>query len=312
MSKITKAAFVAICGTPNVGKSTILNKIIGTKISIVSPKVQTTRTSLKGIHNQDNCQLVFVDTPGIFSPSKPLEEAIVKTAWSGLEGIDIVLLVVDPIKGICPDTYNIIEKLKNNKIEPILLINKQDLVTKEKLNRLLEACKKIDIFKNILTISAIKDQGLAELMEYLITQAPESPWYFPEDQLTTTSLKVIASEITREKLFLNLSDELPYALTVETESWETQKNGSIKVNQTVFVSRESHKPIILGSKGDMIKKIGMQARKEIEELAETKIHLFIFIKVRENWFSDPERYDYLGMQQPTKNHPKPNKPKKKI
>ncbi len=302
---MTKAAFVAICGSPNVGKSTILNHIMGSKLSIVSPKVQTTRTTLKAIHNQGDTQLVFVDTPGIFTPTRLLEEAIVKTAWSGLQGIDIVLLVVDAVRGMCLDSQHILAKLTQQKIQPILLLNKKDLVTKEKLNRLIEEYKDKG-FKEIITISAIKDEGVEELLNYLVTQAPEAEWYFPEDQLTTAPLRVLASEITREKLFLNLSDELPYNLTVETESWEEQKNGSIKVNQLIFVARDTHKQIILGAKGQMIKKIGMLARQEIEELTGCKIHLFLFVKVRENWFSDPERYHYLGMEKPSK----PNKPNK--
>ncbi len=296
---MTKAAFVAICGSPNVGKSTILNQIMGSKLSIVSPKVQTTRTTLKAIHNQGDTQLVFVDTPGIFTPTKLLEEAIVKTAWSGLQGIDIVLLVVDAVRGMCLDSQHILDKLTHQKIQPILLLNKKDLVTKEKLNRLIEEYKDKG-FKKIITISAIKDEGIEELLDYLVTQAPEAEWYFPEDQLTTAPLRVLASEITREKLFLNLSDELPYNLTVETESWEEQKNGSIKVNQLIFVARDTHKQIVLGAKGQMIKKIGMLARQEIEELTGCKIHLFLFVKVRENWFSDPERYHYLGMEKPSK------------
>ena len=300
MNKMKKAAFVAICGSPNVGKSTILNQVIGTKLSIVSPKVQTTRTTLKGIYNSDNCQLVFVDTPGIFSPKRMLEEAIVKTAWSGIEGIDLVLLVVDAIRGVCPDTAMIIDKLAVHKVKPILLINKQDLVTKEKLNRLIEEYKNSGMFKDVLSISALRNKGVDDLMQYLTNQAPESEWYFPEDQLTTAPLRMIASEITREKLFLNLSDELPYNLTVETESWEEHKNGSVKINQLIFVTKDTHKQIILGANGQMIKKVGMQARKEIEELIDGKAHLFLFVKVRENWFSDPERYRYLGMQQPNK------------
>jgi GTP-binding protein Era len=292
------AAFVAICGSPNVGKSTILNQIIGTKLSIVSPKVQTTRTTLKAIYNQGEHQLVFVDTPGIFTPTRVLEEAIVKTAWSGLDGIDIVLLVIDAVRGICEDTDQIISKFKSHNVKPILLINKKDIVTAEKLKRLVEEYNNSGIFEAVLTMSALRGEGVEEVLKYLISRSPKSEWYFPEDQLTTAPLRVIASEITREKLFLNLSDELPYNLTVETESWEEQKDGSVKVNQQIFVSKESHKQIVLGNKGQMIKKIGMLAREEISQLAGYKIHLFLFVKVRENWFSDPERYRYLEMQQP--------------
>ncbi len=293
-----KAAFVAICGSPNVGKSTILNQVIGTKLSIVSPKVQTTRTTLKAIYNQGESQLVFVDTPGIFTPTRVLEEAIVKTAWSGLDGIDIVLLVIDAVRGICADTEQIITKFVAHKVKPILLINKKDIVTTEKLNRLVEEYSNSENFEKVLTISALKGEGTDELLNYLISKSPESEWYFPEEQLTTAPLRVIASEITREKLFLNLSDELPYNLTVETESWEEQKDGSVKVSQSIFVAKDSHKQIVLGSKGQMIKKIGTLAREEISNLAGYKIHLFLFVKVRENWFSDPERYRYLEMQQP--------------
>jgi len=295
-----KAVFVAIAGSPNVGKSTLLNQIIGNKISIVSPKVQTTRTVLKGIYNDKETQIVFVDTPGIFAPKRVLEEAIVTTAWSGLQGIDLVLLVVDAVRGICMDTQHIIDKLKSQKVKPILLLNKKDLVTKEKLNRLINDYKETEQFKAILAVSAIKKEGIDELLAYLGDQAPEHEWYFPEDQLTTAPVRLLASEITREKLFLNLSDELPYNLTVETETWEEHKNGSVKINQSIFVARDTHKQIVLGSNGQMIKKIGMLARKDIEELLECKVHLFLFVKVRENWFTDPERYRYLEMQQPAK------------
>jgi GTP-binding protein Era len=297
---MNKAAFVAIVGSPNVGKSTLLNKLIGTKLAIVTPKVQTTRTTLKGIYNQGDTQIVFVDTPGIFKPKRILEEAIVNTAWLGLQGIDLLLLVVDATKGICENTQHIITKLQECGVKPILLLSKIDIVTKEKLNRLITQFQETNQFKDILSVSAMKNEGLDMLTDYLVKQAPESEWYFPEDQLTTAPLRVLASEITREKLFLNLSDELPYQLTVETESWEEQKNGSIKINQSIFVSRDSYKQIILGAGGKMIKKIGMLARQEIEELIGGKAHLFLFVKVRENWFSDPERYRYLGMQ-PSKN-----------
>lgn len=300
-----KAAFIAICGSPNVGKSTILNQIIGTKLSIVSPKVQTTRTNLKAIYNKDDSQLIFVDTPGIFTPSRELEDAIVKTAWSGIDGIDMILLVIDAVRGICSDTDQIMSRFIAHGVKPILLINKQDMVTTEKLNRLTAEYINSGNFTEVLTISALKNKGIEDLLNYIISKSPESEWYFPKEQMTTAPLRVIASEITREKLFLNLSDELPYNLTVETESWEEQKNGSVKVNQLIFVAKNSHKQIVLGNKGQMIKKIGTLARKEIGQLADCNIHLFLFVKVRENWFSDPERYRYLEMQQPErkkKNH----------
>lgn len=299
-----KSSFVAICGSPNVGKSTILNQLVGTKLSIVSPKVQTTRTNLKAIYNYKNTQLVFIDTPGIFTPKKKLEEAIVKTAWSVFDGIDIVLLIIDAIRGICNDTIEIIEKFNKLKIKPILVINKKDLVTSEKLNKRIEEYTKTYSFDKVIAISALKNQGFEELLNYLEEKAKEGEWYFPEDQLTTSPLRVIASEITREKLFLHLSDELPYNLTVETESWLEQKGNSIKITQSIFVSKNSHKQIVLGNKGQMIKKIGTLARMEIEKLSGCKVHLFLFVKVRENWFSDPQRYKYLEMQQPDKKNKK--------
>lgn len=295
-----KAAFIAIIGAPNAGKSTLLNQIIGSKISIVTPKVQTTRSTLKAIYVQDETQLVFVDTPGIFTPKRTLEKAIVETAWSGLEGIDQVLVIIDAIKGFCENLEIILERLQSKKITPILVINKIDIITKEKLSRTITEAKNRFTFKEIFTISALMRDGVEELLNYLSKEAPEHEWYFPEDQLTTTPMRVIASEITREKLFLSLADELPYNLTVETETWEQQKNGSIKINQVIYVSKDTHKQIILGYKGEMIKTIGILARKNIEEIFENKVHLFLFVKVRENWTKDPERYKYLDMQLPTK------------
>jgi GTPase len=293
---MTKASFIAISGSPNVGKSTLLNKIIGDKISIVSPKVQTTRSTLNGIYNQDDTQLVFVDTPGIFTPTRPLEEAIVNAAWTGLQGLDMILLVIDSVRGICADTQNIIDAIHPENL--ILILNKKDLVTTEKLNRLITALEAMGKFKKIFSISAIKNEGVKGFLDYLIKNSPASPWYYPEDQITTSPVRLLASEVTREKLFLALSDELPYHLTVETESWEEKKDGSVKINQSIFVSRDGHKQIVLGSNGQMIKKIGTLARLEIEKLLDCKVHLFLFVKVRENWFTDPERYKYLGMQPP--------------
>ncbi len=291
-----KAAFVAIAGAPNVGKSTLLNQLVGSKLSIVSPKVQTTRTTLKAIYNQDNTQLVFVDTPGIFMPKRSLEESIVKTAWFGMQGIDLVLLVTDATHGLCDNSRIILEKLKSNKIKPILLLNKADLITKEKQKRLFQEYWNSGDFREVFAASAMKNQGIKELIDYLIENSPNSHWYFPEDQLTTEPMRILASEITREKLFLNLHDELPYNLTVETESWEELPNSSIKIHQSIYVARKTHKQIILGNKGQMIKKIGTLARQDIEKLVDAKVHLFLFVKIREDWVNDPERYRYLGMQ----------------
>jgi GTPase len=296
-----KSSFVAIIGVPNAGKSTLLNQIIGSKLSIVSPKVQTTRTTLKAIYTCGDTQLVFIDTPGIFNPKHALEESIVKTAWFGIKGIDIIMLVIDAVRGLCDDSRNILNKLKADKIKPILLLNKIDLLTNEKQKRLLDEYKSTGEFKDIFPISASKNQGIDSLIDYLIKNSPISPWHFPEDQLTTESMRILASEITREKLFLNLNDELPYNLTVETESWEEQRNSDIKIHQSIYVAKKTHKQIILGHKGQMIKKIGMLARHDIEDLVGVKVHLFLFVKIREDWTSDPARYNYLGMQYEKKN-----------
>lgn len=295
-----KAVFVAIAGEPNVGKSTLLNKLIGTKISIVSPKVQTTRTTIHGIYNEEDTQIIFVDTPGIFEAKRTLEEAIVSTAWAGLEGIDLVLLLVDSVKGITPNNKQIIERLNKKGIKPILLINKIDLITKEKLKRLTSECEEKFDFTKIIKISAIQGDGLKELISYIKQEAPEHEWYFPDGEITTASSRLIASEITREKLFLNLSEELPYNLTVETETWEELKDGSVKIRQAIFVARETHKQIVIGKNGQSIKKIGQLAREEIEKLLGFKVHLFLFVKIREKWFNDPARYEYLGMKAPKK------------
>lgn len=291
-----KAAFIAIAGAPNVGKSSLTNQLIGTKLSIVSPKVQTTRTTLKAIYTNNDTQLVFVDTPGIFMPKRVLEEAIVNTAWHGLEGIDIIMLVIDATKGINEDAKSIIDKFHKLKIKPILLVNKCDLITKEKQKRLFDEYSITNLFEKICLVSAKDKTGLKDLLNYLESKAPTHEWYFPEDQLTSESLRILSSEITREKLFIYLNDELPFNLTVETDSWEEQRNGDVKIHQSIYVSRNSHKQIILGNKGQMIKKIGSLARKDIEELAGTKIHLFLFVKIREDWLNDPARYKYLGMQ----------------
>ena len=293
---MNKAAFVAIAGAPNVGKSTFLNEAVGSKISIVSPKVQTTRTTLKAIYTYEDTQLVFIDTPGIFNPKHALEESIVKTAWFGIKGIDIIMLVIDAVRGLCDDSRNILNKLKQDKIKPILLLNKIDLLTNEKQKRLFDEYKSTEEFKDVFPISAIKNHGIDSLINYLIKNSPISPWHFPEDQLTTESMRILASEITREKLFLNLNDELPYNLTVETESWEEKKNSDIIIHQSIYVAKKTHKQIILGHKGQMIKKIGMLARHDIEDLVGAKVHLFLFVKIREDWTSDPARYSYLGMQ----------------
>jgi GTPase len=293
-----KCTFIAIVGAPNAGKSTLLNYLVGTKVSIVSPKVQTTRTVINGIVTIDQVQLIFIDTPGIFSPKRTLERSMVRTAWSGIKGSDLLILIVDSRKGICNDTRNIINNLKKQQHKVILILNKTDLIAKEKLLPLSKEINELIDCERTFMISALKGDRVDDVRKYFVDNAPISPWVYSEDEVTTAASRFLASEITREKLFLNLNEELPYNLTVETDTWEELDNGSIKVNQTIIVARESHKKIILGKKGAKIKLIGTLAREELEELFDKKFHLFLFIKIRPNWFDNPANYNYMGMQLP--------------
>ena len=291
----TRCGFVALIGAPNAGKSTITNDFAGAKVSIVSPKVQTTRTQVKGIGIFDNTQIIFVDTPGIFKPKRRLDRAMVSSAWDGAGDADIVVLVVDAKKGFDDETRAIVKGLKNKKTPAVLLINKIDLVKKGRLLELSQALNDEYPFTETFFVSAATGKNLEEFYRYLAAQLPESPWYYPEEQMSDMPLKLLAAEVVREKLFLFLQQELPYALTVEPELWERRDDNSIRAEITIYVERDGQKMIVLGKGGAMIKRIGQAARKELEEMLETRVHLFLFVKVRENWQEDAGRYSVWGL-----------------
>ena len=291
----TRCGFVALIGAPNAGKSTITNDFVGSKVSIVSPKVQTTRSLVRGIGIFENTQIIFIDTPGIFKPKRRLDRAMVASSWEGATDADITVLVVDAKRGFDDETRAIIDKLNKTKQEAVLLINKVDLVAKEKLLGLSATLNEYGKFRETFFVSAATRQYLDDFYKYLAEHLPESPWYYPEDQISDMPLRILAAEITREKLFLCLHQELPYSLTVETELWDRREDNSVRCEQTIFVERDNQKSIVLGKNGAMIKKIGQMARKELEELLECRIHLFLFVKVRENWINDPARYKDLQL-----------------
>lgn len=290
-----RCGFVALIGAPNAGKSTITNNFVGSKVSIVSPKVQTTRTLVKGIGIYENTQIIFIDTPGIFKPKRRLDRAMVASSWSGVSDADIVVLVVDSKRGFDDETQSIAARLKKHKIPAVLLLNKIDLIQKDKLLELSAKINAFYPFEETFMVSALEGQCMDDFYKYLADSLPESPWYYDEDQISDMPLKLLCAEIVREKLFLYLHQELPYALTVEPELWERRADDSIRAEITIYVERDSQKVIVLGKGGSMIKKIGQAARKEIEELLEERIHLFLFVKVRENWQEDAGRYSTWGL-----------------
>lgn len=286
----SRCGFVALLGAPNAGKSTLTNNFVGSKVSIVSPKAQTTRTTVKGIGIWGNTQIIFLDTPGIFKPKRRLDRAMVASAWGGVGDADITALVVDAKRGFDDETRAIIAKLKENKIPAVLVLNKVDLVSGETLLQLCAALNDAYAFAETFMVSALNGKGVDDFYDYLAAHLPESPWYYPEEQMSDLPLKLLAAEIVREKLFLYLRQEVPYALTVEPELWERRADNSVRAEMTIYVERDSQKQIVLGRGGAMIKKIGQAARWELEELLEDRIHLFLFVKVRENWGDDPARY----------------------
>lgn len=292
----TRCGFVALIGAPNAGKSTITNNFVGSKVSIVSPKVQTTRTLVKGIGIYDNTQIIFIDTPGIFKPKRRLDRAMVTSAWDGVSDADITVLAVDAKRGFDDETASIIAKLKKKKQKAVLVINKVDLVQKDKLLGLSQALNEAYAFDETFFVSAVTGKNIDDFYKYLADNLPESPWYYPEEQMSDMPLKLLAAEIVREKLFLFLHQELPYSLTVEPELWERREDGSIRAEMTIYVERDNQKIIVLGKGGSMIKRIGQSARHEIEELLDERVHLFLFVKVRENWQEDASRYTTWGLK----------------
>ena len=292
----TRCGFIALVGAPNAGKSTLLNALVGTKVAIVSPKVQTTRTRVLGITIEGDSQLVFVDTPGIFEPRRRLDRAMVAAAWQGAQDADLVVLLVDASADtIRPDSWTIVEGLKSSGRKTVLALNKIDAVKRPRLLELSQTLNREGAFGATFMISALTGDGVDDLRAALAAAVPEGPWLFPEDQLSDMPERLLAAEITREKLFLRLRQELPYAATVETEAWEQRDDGSIAISQVIYVQRDTQKAIVLGKGGQMIKAIGTAARLELEEMLDCRVHIRLFVKVRENWVDDPDRYRDWGL-----------------
>jgi GTP-binding protein Era len=293
-----RCGFVALIGAPNAGKSTLTNALVGSKVTIVSRKVQTTRALVRGIAIVGDAQLVLMDTPGIFSPRRRLDRAMVTTAWGGAHDADIVALLIDAKKGIDEDADAILAKLSEVRQPKVLVLNKVDLADKPTLLKLAEAANAKATFDATFMVSALSGDGIEELKSWLAKHSPAGPWHYPEDQISDAPMRSLAAEITREKLFDRLHQELPYQATVETETWKELRGGDVRIEQTIYVERESQRKIVLGKGGATIKAIGAEARKEIAELTEQKVHLFLFVKVREGWGDDPERYRQMGIEFP--------------
>jgi len=293
----TRCGYVALIGAPNSGKSTLLNALVGAKVSIVSPKVQTTRRRVLGIAIHEGAQIVFVDTPGIFAPrpGRRLERAMVSAAWAGAEDADLVVLLVDVTRPGDADTGAIVERLKKAGRKAVLALNKIDLVKPPVLLEIADRFSKQGIFEPIFMISGLSGDGVADLKRHLVQALPEGPWLYPEDQLSDLPERLIAAEVTREQIFLQLRNELPYASTVETDKWEDRKDGSVRIEQTIFVERPSQKAIVLGEHGQRIKLIGARARAELEALLGRRVHLFLFVRVEKAWTEDRERYEAIGL-----------------
>ena len=295
----TRCGFVALIGAPNAGKSTLLNALVGSKVTIVSHKVQTTRALIRGITIVGQSQLIFVDTPGIFAPKRRLDRAMVTTAWSGAHEADLVGVLVDARKGLDEDNEAILERLAAVKQPAILILNKVDLVAKEVLLTLAQKANDKARFEATFMVSALSGDGVADLKRWLAGRVPPGPWLYPPDQMSDAPMRQLAAEITREKLFERLHQELPYHSTVETEQWKDLRGNAVRIEQTIYVERESQRKIVLGKGGATIKAIGESSRREIEKITEGKVHLFLFVKVREGWGEDPERYRAMGLEFPT-------------
>ena len=303
---MTHCGFTAVIGAPNAGKSTLVNALVGTKVAIVSPKVQTTRMNVRGIVMRGDAQIVFVDTPGIFRPRRRLDRAMVGAAWSGAGEADAILLLVDAAdltanasSPAARDTDAILQGLKDGKQQKTaLVLNKIDGMKRTDLLPLVEKFRTSGLFEDIFLVSALKGDGLDALLDWVKARMPEGPWHYPEDEAADVPARLLASEVTREKIYLRLHDELPYATTVETEKWEERRDGSVKIDQTIYVQRDGQKAIVLGKGGATIKKIGELARSELEEMFGRKVHLFLFVKVREDWDQQREHYKEMGLEFP--------------
>ncbi len=293
-----RCGFVALIGAPNVGKSTLLNALVGTKVSIVTPKVQTTRTLIRGIALAGAAQLIFVDTPGIFAPRRRLDRAMVGTAWGSTQDADVVALIIDSRTGIKDDDEAVLGRLAEIRAAKVLVLNKVDLVAKPALLALTQALNARACFAATFMVSALTGDGVADLKAWFAAHVPPGPWLYPADQISDAPLRQLAAEITREKLYLRLHQELPYQSTVETEVWKELRNGSVRIEQTIYVERESQRKIVLGKGGATIKAIGAAARADIAAAIEQPVHLFLFVKVREGWGDDPERYREIGLEFP--------------
>jgi GTPase len=294
----TRCGFIALIGAPNVGKSTLVNALVGAKVSIVTHKVQTTRALVRGIAVAGAAQLVFIDTPGIFAPRRRLERAMVATAWGGAHDADVIGVLIDARRGLDPEAETILAGLGEARQPKLLIINKIDLVARPKLLALARDANARAKFDATFMISALTGDGVADLKAWLADHVPPGPWHYPEDEISDAPLRSLAAEITREKLFLRLHEELPYQLTVETDQWKTLRGGAVRIEQTIYVARESQRKIVLGKGGQTIKAIGADARRDIAEMIEAPVHLFLFVKVRERWDDDPERYREMGLEFP--------------
>jgi GTP-binding protein Era len=294
----TRCGFVALIGAPNVGKSTLVNALVGSKVTIVSRKVQTTRALIRGIVIENTAQVILVDTPGIFSPKRRLDRAMVSTAWSGAHDADLVCVLLDAKAGIDDEADAILAKAANVDHEKILVLNKIDLVPREKLLALAKAANDRLAFARTFMVSALSGDGVDDLRKTLADMVPAGPFLYPEDQMSDAPMRHLAAEITREKIYQKLHQELPYQSTVETDTWTERKDKSVRIEQTIFVERESQRKIVLGKNGATIKSIGAASRQELSEILEVPVHLFLFVKVRENWGDDPDRYREMGLEFP--------------
>ena len=299
MTQDRRCGFVALVGAPNAGKSTLLNALVEAKVSIVTPKVQTTRSRITGIRITGDCQIIFIDTPGIFAPKRRLDRAMVDAAWSGAEDADVTVLLVDTLHKLDTDTRQIMERLKQKGRHVVIALNKVDRADKQQLLPLAAEIESFGVAEATFMISALNGDGLDDLLANLVDRMPAGPWLYPEDQISDVPMRMMAAEITREKLFMALHQELPYALAVETEMWtEMEDDGSVRIDQIIYVAKDGHKPIVLGKGGQRLKQIGMASRKELEAMLGHRVHLFLHVKVRPNWLDEPARYREMGLEFP--------------